>query len=116
MPIKEVKVTNNEDNNEELNLLEKQIKDIEEWQKNANNPGYFVGSGKVPIPLRNIFKSYKVMIIVGCLISLPSIFSIIKNFSFENVISNIMPLIISCILIIGGLIRMLNRDIKIKER
>ena len=100
---------NNEDNNKELNLLEKQIKDIEEWQKNANNPGYFVGSGKVPIPLRNIFKSAKIMLLVGCLISLPTIYNIISNFSFENIISNIMPVIISCTLIIGGIVRILNR-------
>jgi len=62
---KEAKILNDKDNNVELNLLEKQIKEIEEWQKNANNPGHFVGTGKIPIPLRNLLGSPRTMLIVG---------------------------------------------------
>lgn len=36
----------------ERTSLDKQIDELNEWQKNVNNPGYFVGTGKIPVPMK----------------------------------------------------------------
>ncbi|MDP4133202.1 MAG: hypothetical protein Q8882_04230 [Bacillota bacterium] len=42
------------DSNKELNEFENQLNEIKEWQKNAYNPGFFIGTGRVPLPLKNL--------------------------------------------------------------
>lgn len=54
----------NQDNNE-LDPLEKQLEEINEWQKNSANPGYFIEKGKLPLPMKNLLKSPIVMLIIG---------------------------------------------------
>lgn len=99
---------NNKDNNKDLNPFEKQMEEIQEMQKNINNPGYFIGSGKVPLFYKNLHKSPLIMLIVGIILSLPTIYNLINNFSIETIISNIIIIIISGALIIGGTIRLLK--------
>jgi len=104
-----VEIINNKNNETKLNPLEKQIEEINEWQKNANNPSYFIGSGKAPLPIKNLLKSPIVMLIIGFIFAIPTIFSLVKDFSIETIFNNVMVIIISIILITGGIIRLLNK-------
>lgn len=97
---------NNQDENDKF---EKQLKDIKEWQDNYNNPGHYIGSGKVPTPLKNLFKSPAIILIVGIIIAILTLYSIISNLTFENILSNIFSIIISVSFIFGGIIRILNK-------
>ncbi len=92
-----MEIINNKNNETKLNPLEKQIEEINEWQKNANNPGYFIGSGKAPLPIKNLLKSPIIMLIIGFIFAITTIFN------------NVMVIIISIILITGGIIRLLNK-------
>lgn len=96
-------------NQDENNKFEKQLKDIKEWKDNYNNPGHYIGSGKVPTPLKNIFKSPTIILIVGIIIAIVTLYSIINNLSFQNICNNILYIIISVSFILGGIIRILNK-------
>lgn len=95
----------NEDNGE-LNKFEKQLEDIKEWQKNQNNPGYYVGSGKVPLPLKNLFKSPIVMIIVGSLLFIPTIYSLFSSSIIHTILNNTVMTVVGIAFISGGIIRL----------
>lgn len=96
---------NNNKNDSELNPLEKQLNEINEWQKNSTNPGYFVGSGKVPAPLKNSMKSPIVMLIIGIMFLIPTILNLVNNFNIESIFTNMITIIIGGALIIGSIIR-----------
>ncbi|GAA0180868.1 hypothetical protein SH2C18_34870 [Clostridium sediminicola] len=100
---------NNQDNNKELNPLEKQLKEINECQKNANNPGYFVGSGKVPIPSKNLLNSPIVSLIIGSTFLIPTICDLVSDFSIQTILGNVIEIIIGLGFIIGGIIRLLKK-------
>lgn len=100
---------NKQNNNKEQNSFEKQIGEIDEWQKNSYNPGYYIGSGKVPLHLKNSSKSPAILLIVGVLFGIPALCNLIYNFSIETIISNIISILISSILIFGGIIRLIKR-------
>jgi len=104
-----VEIINNKNNEVKLNPLEKQVEEINEWQKNANNPGYFIGSGKAPLPIKNILKAPIIMLIIGFIFAIPIIFSLVKSFSIETIFNNVVIITISIILITGGIIRLLNK-------
>lgn len=101
---------NKQDNSKKLNSFERQIEEIDEWQRNSYNPGYFIGSGKVPLHLKNSRKSPVILIIIGILLGIPSIYNLISNFSIEIISSNIISILISSILIVGGIIRLIKRS------
>lgn len=104
-----MEIINNKNNEAKLNPLENQVEEINEWQKNANNLGYFIGSGKAPLPIKNILKSPIIMLIIGFIFAIPIIFSLVKNFSIETIFNNVVIITISIILITGGIIRLLNK-------
>lgn len=104
-----MKIINNKNNESKLNPLENQVEEINEWQKNANNHGYFIGSGKAPLPMKNILKSPIIMLIIGVIFAIPIIFSLVKSFSIETIFNNVVIITISIILITGGIIRLLNK-------
>ena len=105
-----MKIINNKNNESKLNPLENQVEEINELQKNANNHGYFIGSGKAPLPMKNILKSPIIMLIIGVIFAIPIIFSLVKNFSIETIFNNVVIITISIILITGGIIRLLNKS------
>jgi len=105
-----VKIINNKNNESKLNPLENQVEEINEWKKNSNNHGYFIGSGKAPLPMKNILKSPIIMLIIGVIFAIPIIFSLVKNFSIETIFNNVVIITISIILITGGIIRLLNKS------
>jgi hypothetical protein len=98
-----------QDNDKELNPLEKQLEEINEWQKNATNPGYFIGSGKVPLPMRNLLKSPILMLIVGIIFIIPTIYNLVSNFNIATVVTNLITIVIGGALIFGGIMRILKR-------
>jgi len=104
-----VEIINNKNNEAKLNPLENQVEEINEWQKNANNPVYFISSGKAPLPMKNLLKSPIIMLIIGFIFVIPIIFSLVKNFSIETIFNNVVIITISIILITGGIIRLLNK-------
>jgi len=104
-----VEIINNKNNEAKLNPLENQVEEINEWQKNANNPVYFISSGKAPLPMKNLLKSPIIMLIIGFIFVIPIIFSLVKNFSIETIFNNVVIITISTILITGGIIRLLNK-------
>lgn len=95
--------------NKELNPFEKQLEEINEMQKNVNNPGYFIGSGKAPLFYKNLFKSPMIMLIVGIIFTMPTIYNLVSNFSIETIYNNVITILISGVLIIGGILRLLKR-------
>lgn len=93
------------------NPLENQIEELKEWQENAYNPGYYIGSGKAPLPLRNMAKSPKapvIMLIVGSLFAVPALYQLVRYFSFETLLGSFMPMAVGIILMLGGAIRIRN--------
>ncbi|WP_315115093.1 hypothetical protein [uncultured Clostridium sp.] len=97
---------NNKKTNKEINLFEEQLDEIKEYQKNAFNPGHYVGTGRVNLATKNLFKSSKVLITTGIIFLVPAIYNIIKNFNIVTLLSQTMQIIIGCALIFGGFIRL----------
>lgn len=94
----------------ELNSFEKQLEEIIEEQRNVNNPGYFIGSGKASLFLRNFFKSPIIMLIAGIIFSIPVIYDLICNFNIYIIYNNLFSILISTILITGGILRLKKRN------
>lgn len=92
--------------NKKKNPFDSQIEDINEQQKNAFNPGYYVGSGKVPPSTRNLFKSPITLLAVGLILFLPTIYNLFSERGIYNIIPSISMFIISGGLIIGGVMRL----------
>jgi hypothetical protein len=109
------------DNNIEKNDFEKQIEDIDEFQKNATNPGYFIGNGKVPAPLKGIRRYPVVLIVLGGLGLAFSGLSLVTAYKSSSKVSElILPLIydfvpffISFILVKIGINEIINRNKKL---
>jgi hypothetical protein len=100
---------NHEENNE-LNPLEKQLQEINEWQRNANNPGYYIGTGRVPTGFKNVMRSPILLLIVGILLLLISVYGLISNFSIQTISSGAVGFVLGIGLTIGGIIRLVKRD------
>ncbi|MEG0308931.1 MAG: hypothetical protein RR891_04195 [Clostridium sp.] len=96
-------------NNNELNPLEKQLEDINDWQRNSTNPGHWVGTGRIPLPLKNIIRSPIVMIILGLIILVPIIIGLINNFAIGQLFSSMIALVLGVGFLIGGVMRLMRR-------
>jgi hypothetical protein len=94
---------------EEINSFERQLKDIKEWQENAYNPGHYIGTGRVPLHMKNVLKSPFVMLLVGISSSAIAIINLINSFSIDSLISSIIPLIIGGAMLYGGIVRLVQR-------
>lgn len=99
----------NESSEKEVNELEKQLQEINEWQNNASNPGYFVGTGRVPVAIRNLYKSPWVMIILGLVLFLPYLFGMISDFNLTTILTAPYGILISLGLIVGGILRIFKK-------
>lgn len=91
--------------NNKTSSFEEQVEEIKEWQENLYNPGHYIGTGKVPLPLKKLISSPIMTIVLGMIFFILPLIEIIQYFSIEMIISNIIPLVVGIILIIGGLIR-----------
>lgn len=99
---------NDTENKAEGNKFEEQIEEVKEWQQNANNPGYYVGTGRATLPMKNILRSPVILILIGVICLVISICNIVGEFSFSSVMGNLTMLIIGAGLLIGGILRALG--------
>lgn len=90
------------------NEFEKQLNDLKEWEENQYNPGYYIGTGKIPEPIKGVGKYPFIQIIIGLIILIPIIIAIIDETDVLNIISFIIPAIIGLSLIYGGIIKLIN--------
>ncbi|GAA0728627.1 hypothetical protein GCM10008905_27810 [Clostridium malenominatum] len=96
----------NKKNNNKINAFEEQLKEIREYQKNAFNPGYYIGTGRVNLATKNLLRSPKILIILGCIILIPTIYNIVNNFNIVTVSHHLMQIILGTALVVGGIIRL----------
>lgn len=98
------------------NDFEKNIAEIKEWQDNQYNPGYYIGTGRVPKPISSLSKYPSILIIFGILGLLTSVLLFISSeISITNVPSFILGLFLSSCFIYGGVARLKKRKDKIKK-
>ncbi|TCW34275.1 hypothetical protein EDC21_11941 [Thermohydrogenium kirishiense] len=90
------------------NEFEKELDDLKEWEENQYNPGYYIGTGKIPEPIKGVGKYPFIQIIIGLIILIPIIIAIIDETDVLNIISFIIPAIIGLSLIYGGIIKLIN--------
>ena len=95
---------------QEENPLEEQLREINEWQNNSTNAGYFINKGSAPIPIKNLSKAPVLMIIVGILLAIPTLIFIIGDFSLSSILNSSVMILISVSFIVGGIIRLKRRS------
>ncbi len=99
----------NDDNlNNNSNEFENDLSDLKEWQDNQYNPGYYVGSGRVATPTRNLVKHPVLLLILGLLAGLINgipLFTRISTSDFSaDLLLNIVLLVISILLIYRSIV------------
>lgn len=99
-----------QNNPKEPNKLEKQIEEISGGQKNANNPGQFIGTGKTMVPARNLLKSPFVMIIAGVLILIPLVYNLVTDFSLGAILFDPAGIVVCLGFVIGGILRLRKKN------
>lgn len=91
---------------QEVNPFEEQLREIDEWQSNSANPGYFIDKGRAPLPIRNLNKTPILMIAVGILFAIPTLFFILGDFCLGSILSSSVMIVISVSFISGGCLRL----------
>lgn len=95
-------------NDKGLNHIEKQIDEIEEWNKNVNNPGYYTTSSRMPLPLKRLSKFPLLILFIGLVVLIPSLYNTISNFHIFNVFENCIQIIVGGALVYGGVARLIR--------
>ncbi|MEG0309238.1 MAG: hypothetical protein RR636_14945 [Clostridium sp.] len=91
------------------NKFDHQLEELNDWQKNSTNPGHFIGTGRIPLPIKNISKSPILSLFFGIIFAILPICALINDFSFETLFNNLLVIIISIIYIIRGLFKLTKR-------
>ncbi|MDF2591784.1 MAG: hypothetical protein K0S75_1250 [Clostridia bacterium] len=73
-----------------------ELNDMREWQENMYNPGHYVGTGKVPYPLKQLARRPKIKLAYLLYILLP-IFIVL--FFMDLVWYNVIPVMVILFLI-----------------
>jgi len=99
-----VSLIGHDDNfNNEANEFEKNLSDLKEWQNNQYNPGYYTGTGRVPVLLRNMIKHPALLLIIGLTLGLINGNSLFIQFSESDfsagLLFDLILLVISIFLI-----------------
>lgn len=99
----------NDDNlKNDSNEFENNLSDLKEWQDNQYNPGYYVGTGKVATPTRNLGKHPVLLLIIGLFAGLINgipLFTRISKPDFSaELLLNIILLFISILLIYRSIV------------
>ncbi|MDE4542002.1 hypothetical protein [Thermoanaerobacterium sp. R66] len=90
------------------NEFEKELDKLKEWEENQYTPGYYIGTGRIPEPIKGVGKYPFIQIIIGLIILLPMIIAVIDETDVLNIISFIIPAIIGLSFIYGGIIKLIN--------
>jgi len=64
--------------------FEKELKELEEWQENQYNPGYYIGSGRVPRPLKGLKKRPIFLMVIALSMILPLIVFYFQKFLLKT--------------------------------
>lgn len=95
-----------------VNEFEKEIEDLKEWQDNQFNPGYYIGTGRVPKPISSLSKHPVILIVLGLICAIPFPVIALSGKVLDNwgnlLISGVMP----AILIYGGIVRLIEKKRK----
>lgn len=91
---------------QEENPFEEQLREINQWQNNSTNPGYFIDKGSVPAQIKNLSKTPVLMIVVGILFAIPTLIFLIEDFSLSSIINSSVMILISGSFIVGGILRL----------
>lgn len=81
------------------NDFEEKIGELKEWQENQYNPGYYIGSGRIPKPVKEVKRKPLFLLIIAFFMLLPAIAIIIFDFSIENLFAALFPTLISLVLL-----------------
>ncbi|ADL69320.1 hypothetical protein [Thermoanaerobacterium thermosaccharolyticum] len=95
-------------NKSKKNMLNEKLKDLDEWEENQYNPGYYIGTGRVSKPIKGIGKNPVIQLSIGLIILISSIIAIIDSANVLNIISFAIPIIIGFILVYSAIIRLIN--------
>ncbi|KNY30371.1 hypothetical protein [Pseudobacteroides cellulosolvens] len=94
--------------NNESNEFEKNLSDLKEWQDNQYNPGYYVGTGKVATPIKNMVKHPVLLLILGLFVGLINGIPLLTRISTSDfsadLLLNIIILVISILLIYRSIV------------
>ena len=102
--------------NQEENELEKNIADLKEWQDNQYNPGYYIGTGRVPRPISSLSRYPLILIILGILGVLTSVLIFISSeISIYGIPSLIIGVLFSSCFVYGGFARLKSKKGKKKK-
>ncbi|MBE3579067.1 MAG: hypothetical protein IMW83_04225 [Caldanaerobacter subterraneus] len=89
--------------------FEKELKELEEWQENQYNPGYYIGSGRVPRPLEGLKKRPIFLMVIALSMILPLIGVLFSKISAEDLIAFVFPAFIGVILFYAAIREMLEK-------
>lgn len=67
------------------NIVNTELEELKEWQDNQYNPGYYIGTGRIPAPIKAIAKRSKLRYLYLLFFIIP-IFTglILSGFSWMN--------------------------------
>lgn len=87
----------------EENDFEKDMEDLEQWQKQQYSPGHFIGTGKIPRPILNLTKHPRMLIIAGVIgLLFPIAALIFSDVAFSEIAFWFFP---PLLFILGGILR-----------
>lgn len=95
---------------QEENPFEEQLREINQWQSNCTNPGYFIDKGSASTPIKNLSKTPVLMIVVGILFAIPTLIFLIGDFTLSNIINSSLMILISGSFIVGGILRLKRKS------
>lgn len=91
------------------NDFEKDMADLTDWQEHQYSPGYYVGTGRIPRPIKAVAKYPILFVVVGFFSVLLLVAGfLMSGFSFENFYGIILPLFFALLILSGGIMKMRN--------
>jgi hypothetical protein len=80
------------------NSLNKKLEELKEWEENQYNPGYYIGTGRVPKPVKGIKKRPLFLIFLSLFMILPLFGALFFKISAQDLIAFIFPTFLGGIL------------------
>lgn len=97
------------------NEFDKEIEELKEWQDNQFNPGYYIGTGRVPKPISSLSKHPVILIVLGLICGIPFPVIALSGKASENWANLLISGVIPAIFIYGGVVRLIEKKRKGKQ-
>lgn len=110
------KVENVNEKIKNVNEFEKEIEELKEWQDNQFNPGYYIGTGRVPKPISSLSKHPIILIVLGLICAIPFMVIVLSGKVSENWANLLISGVIPAIFIYGGIVRLIDRKNNCKKK